>query len=97
VKSLKLHNAYYSYDIFDDPTEERGDIESLKRIVNLSNIKHLDIGTTCRIESSLILFKILKEAPQLSSMRIDPSALISLINDDELCKYFNKIRSCQAK
>ncbi len=56
--------------MFDDHSKERRDIEPLKRIVDLSNLKHLDIETIYRTESSLILFKILIEAPQLLSMRI---------------------------
>jgi len=66
-------------------------IQYLKTIINLSNLKHIDFSGDCRIETSRVLFEILQEAPQLSSITIDISQLISFFDDDELCKYLNKM------
>ncbi|CAF1201612.1 unnamed protein product [Rotaria sordida] len=66
-------------------------IKSLKMIVNLYNLKHLDISFLCKIESSTILLEILKQSPNLSSISVDPNYLLSLFSDNELCKYLNKM------
>jgi hypothetical protein len=60
-------------------------------IVNLSNMKHLVIAYHCKLETPSVLLELLKEAPQLSSLDIRSGLLISLFNDDELCKYLNKM------
>jgi EAL domain-containing protein (putative c-di-GMP-specific phosphodiesterase class I) len=60
-------------------------------IVNLSDVKHLSMVTGCKFETSSVLLKILKESPQLSSISINPDVLISFFDDDELCKYLNKM------
>jgi hypothetical protein len=66
-------------------------IQILKRIVNLYNLKHLEISSRCKIETSSVLLQILKEAPQLSSISIDQNMLKSFLNDHELCKYLNQM------
>jgi hypothetical protein len=82
VKSLTISDEYLR-------TEQ---MEPLKRIVNLFNLKHLDVSEHRTIASSTVLLEILKEAPQLSSMTIDPDQLISLCDDNiELANYLNKM------
>jgi hypothetical protein len=60
-------------------------------IVNLSNIKHITISHSIKLQTPDVLIELLKEAPQISSLKIDPKELISLFNDDRLCKYLNKM------
>jgi hypothetical protein len=82
VKSLTISDEYLR-------TEQ---MEPLKRIVNLFNLKHLDVSEHRTIASSTVLLEILKEAPQLSSMAINPGRLISLCDDNiELANYLNKM------
>ncbi|CAF1681843.1 unnamed protein product [Rotaria magnacalcarata] len=97
LDSLRLQNSFYCDGILDDFQDVKQDILSLKILVNLSDLKHLDIGigTTCRIESSMTLLKIFKDAPQLSSLRIDANVLLASIYNGELCEYYNKIRCYQ--
>ncbi|CAF3416467.1 unnamed protein product [Rotaria sp. Silwood2] len=63
----------------------------LKMIVNLSNLKHLDISQYQRLILSGELLIILKESSQLSSLTINPKDLILLFSDNELCEYLNKM------
>ncbi|CAF1270888.1 unnamed protein product [Rotaria sordida] len=67
------------------------DIYYLKMIVNLSNLKHLDMFMYKKIISSKELLEILKQTPKLSTITINPINLKLLFNDNELCKYFNKM------
>ncbi|CAF4056913.1 unnamed protein product [Adineta steineri] len=64
-------------------------IQILKTIVNLFNLKHLNIERIYGIENTLVLLEILKQSPKLSSITFIPKAIIQLFNDDELCKYLN--------
>jgi hypothetical protein len=66
-------------------------IEFLKMIVYLSNVKNLKIRSNCQLKTSSVLLEILKQAPQISSISINPNALILLFDDVELCKYLNKM------
>ena len=65
-------------------------IDYLKMIVNFWNIRHLAIGKSLKLETPSGLLKILKESPQLSSLAINPDVLISLLDNEELCRYLNK-------
>ena len=60
-------------------------------IVNLFNIRHLDISDSVSLESSYVLLEILKETPQLLSLDFDKSILMSFLKNDELCDYLNKM------
>ncbi|CAF1487781.1 unnamed protein product [Adineta steineri] len=66
-------------------------IRILKTIINLFNLKHLNIGRIYGIENSLVLLEILKQSPKLSSIEFIPKAVIQLFNNGELCKYLNKM------
>jgi hypothetical protein len=66
-------------------------IECLKRIVDLSNLQHLDISLCQKVIPSGELLEILKASSQLSSIMIDPNDLPLLYNNNELCKYLNKM------
>jgi len=67
--------------------KEQEFIQSLKRIMNLSNVKHLYIALNYAGEMPSILLKI----SQLSSLIIHPSSLELMLSDKELCKYLNKM------
>ncbi|CAF4222622.1 unnamed protein product, partial [Adineta steineri] len=61
-------------------------IRILKTVINLFNLKHLNIGRIYGIENSLVLLEILKQSPKLSSIEFIPKAIIQLFNNGELCK-----------
>jgi hypothetical protein len=67
------------------------DMYYLKMIVNLSNLKHLNVSEYGRMLTSVLLLDILKESFNLSWITMNPNDLILLFHDDELCKYFNKM------
>jgi len=66
-------------------------IKSLKQIVNLLNLKHLNISLKFRIKDSFVFLKILNESPQLSSIRISVHALQQFFNNSNLCECLNKM------
>jgi hypothetical protein len=70
--------------------DEQRFIESLKRIIDLSKLKHLRIPICVQTRGSTILLKILKEAPCLSSLNIQQSAVDILKRNKELCQYISK-------
>ncbi|CAF4300293.1 unnamed protein product [Adineta steineri] len=66
-------------------------IQMVKTIVNLFNLKHLNIEGIYGIENALVLLEIFKQSPKLSSITFIPKAIIQSFDDDELCKYLNKM------
>jgi hypothetical protein len=64
---------------------------SWNMVVNLSNVQDLKISSSCKLKMPCILLQILKQAPQISSISIDKDDLTSLFENDELCKYLNKM------
>ena len=48
--------------------DERRLIDSMSNLMNLSNLKHLEIPLDCRTDRPYLLFQILRLAPQLSSL-----------------------------
>ncbi len=66
-------------------------IDTLKMIVNLFNIEHLDISDATQMDITCVLLEILKEASNLSSLKIAPRILKSLLDNNDLHKYLNKI------
>lgn len=66
-------------------------LQNLKRIVNLSNIKHLDITNSLRINDPLLLLDLFKQTPRLSSMNINSYNWHLSLQNEELCQYFNKM------
>ncbi|CAF1170187.1 unnamed protein product [Rotaria sp. Silwood1] len=102
VTDLTLHNEvkkdqnqYYFSNVESltlriwEENQNQINIYYLKFIVNLSNLKHLNIYLYHKMLSSKELLKILKESPKLSWITICPNNLKSLFIDDELCKYLN--------
>jgi len=75
----------------DDSLLDQKHLESLKIIVNLSNVKDLKIWSRYKLKTSSVLLEILKQAPQLSSISIHKDDLISFFENDELCKYLDKM------
>jgi hypothetical protein len=66
-------------------------IEYLKIMVNLFNLKHLDIWCLSNMKNPSVLLKIFKYAPQLFSLTIHWDQLISFLENSELCKYLKKM------
>ena len=64
--------------------------ENLKMIINLSNLKQLNISRY-QLETSTVLLELLKQASQLSSLIIHSNVLRTLFDNDELCNYLNKM------
>ncbi|CAF1275197.1 unnamed protein product [Adineta steineri] len=78
----------------DDDDDDKPDLKSteiklLHTIVNLSNIKHLTIDEEFYLTPSLLL-DLLKELPNVSSIKIDEEQLKKIFKNIELCKYLNK-------
>jgi hypothetical protein len=90
VTSLSIGEIVYFEDIEDDCLELEH-IDFFKMIVNLFNLRHLIISSSCKIESSSILLQLLKETPQLLSIDIGTQHLQSFFNNNELCIYLNKL------
>ena len=82
-----------------DFNRSRADSISLRNLmqfiynnVNLSKLRDLELWPSFGIESvSTFFLEILKDAPHLSSISIYISDLLPLLNNDELCTYFNKM------
>jgi hypothetical protein len=94
VKSLRLDNEYYQYypEICVNRCLETKHIELLKMIVNLYNLKHLDISSrSLKIESPLVVLSLLKEAPNISSLKIEKDTLFSLFSNREVWEYMSKM------
>jgi hypothetical protein len=89
VTSLRLDN-----DRIDEnhayPFLKNKHIRSLNTIVNICHLTHLDISSTCRMKSPLIILHLLQEIPNVSSLKINKDILFFLFNNGELCNYFNK-------
>jgi hypothetical protein len=68
----------------------RKHFQSLKMMINLSNLKHLTFSGARKIDVPYLLLEILKQAPQLSSLSIGAYNSALLFTDDKLCKYLNK-------
>ncbi|CAF1354449.1 unnamed protein product [Adineta steineri] len=84
VRSLRLINA----DRYEDDKNELK-IEHLKKMVNLSNITKLEIKKKCIITSEL-LFEILKQMPNISSLILKKQITSSFYTNHELCELLNK-------
>ncbi|CAF1472686.1 unnamed protein product [Adineta steineri] len=90
----KDYSSFYFPNVISLKIQQKKEtkyLQSLKSIVNLSNIKHLDISLYQKGSLSEELIEILRESSQLSSITIDPINLKLLFNDKELCLYMNKI------
>ncbi|CAF3833856.1 unnamed protein product [Adineta steineri] len=94
VESLILkRHSYEHYDDDDDDEHETNimstEIKLFRTIINLSNIKHLTIDGQFYLTSSLLL-DLLKELPNVSSLKIDEEQLMKIFDTIELRKYLNK-------
>ena len=92
VKSLSLYNEYTYYRKFMCSLPVIDATQFLKNNVNLSKLNNLELYENYEIECASTLFlEIFKEAPHLSTISISIHSLLPLLNNDELCKYFNKM------
>ncbi|CAF1468105.1 unnamed protein product [Adineta steineri] len=86
VQSLSLASTCF-YHVKDDEYELK--IEHLKMIVNLSNISELEITEECAVKSELV-FEILKQMPNISSLILKKKITSSFYTNHELCELLNK-------
>ncbi len=77
--------------VIDNEDDEQRFIRSLKRTMNLSKLKHLEIPICCQTKRPTILLKILKEAPHLSSLSIHDCAIDILKTNKEICRYTSEM------
>ncbi len=90
VKSLKLKNARGD-EIYPCLLLKAKHMLYLKTIVSLCHLNHLDVSLGCELESSSLMLQLLKEAPYLSSLKINRNTLFSLFDNRELCECLNKM------
>ncbi|CAF0903903.1 unnamed protein product [Adineta steineri] len=86
VQSLSLASTPCNHDE-DDKYEFK--IEHLKKMVNLSNITKLEITKRCAIKLEL-LFEILEQMPNISSLILKKQITSSFYTNHELCELLNK-------
>ncbi|CAF3698987.1 unnamed protein product [Rotaria sp. Silwood1] len=90
VKSLSLNSGYdknnYSY-----PYLKSKHIQSLKMIVHLCKLNHLEILSPCKMKSLSVLLQILQEAPNISSLTISRDILLQSFTNQKLCEKLNKM------
>jgi hypothetical protein len=80
-----------SLPVLDNEDDEQRFIRSLKRTMNLLNLKHLQIPTCSEAKGPTILLKILKEAPHLSSLNIHNCAIDTFKTNKEICRYTSEM------
>ncbi len=76
---------------FSDESLRTKSIKYLNKLVNLFHLKHLDIRGMFDMNSTAILLEFLKTTPQLNSFAMHEDEVASLLNDEELCNYLNKV------
>ncbi|CAF4211547.1 unnamed protein product [Adineta steineri] len=86
IQSLSL---VITHDYRDEDDEYEFKIEYLKKMVNLSNITKLEITGKCAIKSEL-LFEILKQMPNISSLILKKQITSSFYTNHELCELLSK-------
>ncbi|CAF0763936.1 unnamed protein product [Adineta steineri] len=97
VKSLRLSRELIFFNNDDEEEEEktyecdisRTHINNLHRIVNLSCITYLEVGSGFHL-SSCLLTKILQKLSNVNSLEIPKPVLISYLENRQLCKILNK-------
>ncbi|UJR19796.1 hypothetical protein I4U23_022929 [Adineta vaga] len=85
VRKLKLYTRKQDEIIIG--IEES--FQSLKMMINLSKLRYLHIIDCSTINFPIVLLNILKEASQLSSLKLYPKFLLLSFSNDELSKYLN--------
>lgn len=101
-KALKYSNYYLSNitslaikQPLNVSTEEDEElvVDSLTKVIDLSNLTHLAIPLNCQMSRPSLLFRILELAPQLSSLHTTACFFDSLANQPKFYSFFNeKIR-----
>ena len=90
VKSLRLIHGLINDERYDDIPLKGEYVQCLRKIVNLSNLRHLFIESNSRFDFSSILLEILKRAPLLSSIIIPITNFTLWYSNYYLCKYLNQ-------
>jgi hypothetical protein len=92
VKSLIFREGLISND-HEGPDEvklQKIQIKYLNKIVNLTNIKHLELLYTSSMLSSSLLLILLKQLPHVSSLGIAKDVLLPYLKNRQLRKYLNR-------
>ncbi|CAF1506240.1 unnamed protein product [Adineta ricciae] len=91
IVCLSFEGTYVTYDV--DNQVKSGELKYLQTMINLSNIKHLNLFDVVRSKSKDVFEELFQSTTQLSSLKIKYCDLIYWFDDDddELCKYLNKI------
>ncbi|CAF3234428.1 unnamed protein product [Rotaria socialis] len=84
VTSLTLSRVHFDTLL----TTER--VQYLKMMINLFNLKHLDMPDNKKADASCLL-EIFKQTPQLSSISIDPDWLQEILNNKGIFEYLTKM------
>ena len=66
------------------------DVQFVSKIVNLSNVKHLEIRNTVRINDLSILLELFKQTSRLSSMAISSKNFQLFCQNEEVCQNLNR-------
>lgn len=75
VKSLIIKDSCSNYDITNSRIGKEH-VDSLGRIINLSNLRHFGTASPYKIETGLVLLELLSHTPHLLSLTIHPDQLI---------------------
>jgi hypothetical protein len=89
VKSLQLEVTEYGKDQ-DRPCLNIKHIECLKMLINMDNLIQLKIPLGCQWKSPSVILQLLKEAFNLSSLEVHINTLLTMLNNDEACKYLSE-------
>jgi hypothetical protein len=87
VRLLRLNIGDIDKDDTYDSSKTK-QIQCLKTMVNLCNLTHLEISSSWHLKP---LIQLLKEAPYLSSLKINKYIIMQMFENLELCEYFNKM------
>ena len=85
IKSLVITDI----DEIVNEEDEQQFLNGLNTLVNLSNLKHIEIPFNCQTQRPSVLFRILQLAPQLSSLRTKGCFFESSVIPSEFYQYLN--------
>lgn len=89
VKTLRLIDGCHLLHTWEYFLDDLHGAHSLKKIVNLLNLNHLDMQLTSQSSTLLMLLKIFEESPRLSSLKVDADHMGAIV-DRKLAQYFRK-------
>jgi hypothetical protein len=88
VTSLTLKSI--SNDSNENCLFNNENLSNIKRIINLSKLKHLDVQYHNHIKASMLI-ELFKISRQLSELTINMNLIRSFLDNKELCEYLSKM------